>query len=61
MTPVLYILGCLFLVFHLTWENPTQALFGFLILSTGIPVYFVFKKKFVKNHHLDEDHEHIHK
>lgn len=61
VTTVLYILGCLFLVFHLTWENPTQALFGFLILSTGIPVYFVFKKKFVKNHHLDEDHEHIHK
>jgi len=45
-TPLLYIGGCLYLVYHLSIENPSQAGFGILILLTGIPVYFLFKKKF---------------
>lgn len=57
LTPILYILGCLALVGHLTYENPSQVIFGFLILFTGVPVYFIFKKKFIHNHHMESDHQ----
>ncbi len=51
LTPIFYIIGCILLVFHLAKQNPIEAIVGFLILLSSIPVYLIFKKKFIHARH----------
>ncbi len=57
VTPVLYIVGCALLVGYLIVQNPTEVFFGFMVLLTAIPVYYIFKRRFVispgKKHLID--------
>ncbi|PJE04208.1 MAG: amino acid permease [Leptospira sp.] len=54
ITPVVYILGCIFLVIYLALQNPLEAFSGMSILLTSIPVYLIFRKKFLNKHHFQD-------
>ena len=40
--PIIYILATLFIIIVSTIASPIETLYGFLLMITGVPVYFVF-------------------
>jgi APA family basic amino acid/polyamine antiporter len=45
LTPIIYILLALLLVIDLAYLAPSTSGFGYLIVLTGIPVYFLWHRK----------------
>ncbi|MDO8730783.1 MAG: amino acid permease [Candidatus Omnitrophota bacterium] len=45
VTPVLFVLALGLFVANITWTQPKEAVFGFLLAAAGLPVYFLSKRK----------------
>lgn len=45
VTPVLFVLALGLFVANITWAQPKEAVFGFLLAAAGLPVYFLSKRK----------------
>ena len=45
VTPVLFVLALGLFVANIAWTQPKEAVFGFLLAGTGLPVYFFSKRK----------------
>ncbi len=48
VTPVLFVLALGLFVANIPWTQPKEAVFGFLLAGTGLPVYFLSGKLFGK-------------
>ena len=45
VVPLLFVAASLLVVASVVWSNPARALWGMLLLATGIPVYFHFARR----------------
>ena len=45
VTPVLFVLALGLFVANIAWTQPKEAVFGFLLAGTGLPVYFLSKRR----------------
>ncbi len=52
LVPLIYIVLAVLIVIDLAWLAPSTSGIGYLLVLTGIPVYFVWRRRTK-----DEDHE----
>jgi APA family basic amino acid/polyamine antiporter len=45
VTPIIFLLVTLFMMYYLVVERPLQSFFGALIMVSGLLIYLVFRKK----------------
>ncbi|WP_207497143.1 APC family permease [Aridibaculum aurantiacum] len=49
IVPAIVVLFCIGLVFNTFFSRPREAAMGLILMSTGIPMYYFFRKKYVQD------------